>query len=122
MTKYHINDLDTTFGWQDNERNLLIQFTVLLATASFVVALFGVVSDFETYMFQLRHSKFKWIMISTSMTGFVVFFSVLWFLKYIKKPYWMMWAGRNNFDFCMQKDDWKQATIEKKPFPYTSLV
>ncbi|XP_017218415.2 magnesium transporter MRS2-1 isoform X1 [Daucus carota subsp. sativus] len=82
----YIDDTEDLLNFQ----LLLIQFTVLLATASFVVALFGVVSDFETYMFQFRNSKFKWIMISTSVTGFVVFFSVLWFLKYIKKPFWMM--------------------------------
>ncbi|KAL8117433.1 magnesium transporter MRS2-1-like [Apium graveolens] len=85
----YIDDTEDLLNFQlDNERNLLIQFTVLLATASFVVALFGVVSDFETYMFQF--SKFKWIMISTAITGVVIFFGVLWFLKYIRKPFWMM--------------------------------
>lgn len=74
------------FYLQDNVRNQLIQFELLLTTATFVVAIFGVVAgifgmNFEIPMFN-QPNAFKWVLIITGVTGAVIFFAFLWFFKY----------------------------------------
>lgn len=76
----------TIFYLQDNVRNQLIQFELLLTTATFVVAIFGVVAgifgmNFEIPMFN-EPNAFKWVLIITGVTGAVIFFAFLWFFKY----------------------------------------
>nr|XP_016504644.1 PREDICTED: magnesium transporter MRS2-5-like [Nicotiana tabacum] len=67
-------------------QNQLIQFELLLTTATFVVAIFGVVAgifgmNFEIPMFN-QPDAFKWVLIITGVTGAVIFFAFLWFFKY----------------------------------------
>ena len=74
------------FGSQDNVRNQLIQFELLLTTATFVVAIFGVVAgifgmNFTVPIFD-EPGAFKWVLIITGVCGFVVFFLFVWFFKY----------------------------------------
>lgn len=71
---------------QDNVRNQLIQFELILTTATFVVAIFGVVAgifgmNFEVALFE-KENAFKWVLIITGVSGMVIFFSFLWFFKY----------------------------------------
>lgn len=71
---------------QDNVRNQLIQFELLLTTATFVVAIFGVVAgifgmNFEIPMFN-NPGAFKWVLIITGVSGAVIFSTFLWFFKY----------------------------------------
>ncbi|PIN04360.1 Magnesium transporters: CorA family [Handroanthus impetiginosus] len=70
----------------DNVRNQLIQFELLLTTATFVVAIFGVVAgifgmNFEIPMFNYP-GAFKWVLIITGVTGAIIFCAFLWFFKY----------------------------------------
>lgn len=71
---------------QDNVRNQLIQFELLLTTATFVVAIFGVVAgifgmNFEIELFNYPDA-FKWTLLITGTTGLVIFGSFLWFFRY----------------------------------------
>lgn len=71
---------------QDNVRNQLIQFELLLTTATFVVAIFGVVAgifgmNFEIQMFN-DPGAFKWVLIITGVCGAIIFCTFLWFFKY----------------------------------------
>lgn len=85
--KEYIDDTEDFINIQlDNVRNQLIQFELLLTTATFVVAVFGVVAgifgmNFEIPFFQ-DPGAFKWVLIVTGATGAVVFFSFLWFFKH----------------------------------------
>ncbi|CAH9112895.1 unnamed protein product [Cuscuta epithymum] len=85
--KEYIDDTEDFINIQlDNVRNQLIQFELLLTTATFVVAIFGVVAgvfgmNFEIPLFE-HESAFKWVLIITGLCGFVIFFSFLWFFKY----------------------------------------
>ncbi|KAL6012177.1 hypothetical protein ACLOJK_002655 [Asimina triloba] len=58
---------------QDNVRNQLIQFELLLTTATFVVAIFGVVAgvfgmNFSIPLFD-EASAFKWVLVITGVCG-----------------------------------------------------
>ncbi|CAN4098438.1 unnamed protein product [Withania somnifera] len=85
--KEYIDDTEDFINIQlDNVRNQLIQFELLLTTATFVVAIFGVVAgifgmNFEIPMFN-EPNAFKWVLIITGVTGAVIFFAFLWFFKY----------------------------------------
>ncbi|XP_022850028.1 magnesium transporter MRS2-1-like isoform X1 [Olea europaea var. sylvestris] len=85
--KEYIDDTEDFINIQlDNVRNQLIQFELLLTTATFVVAIFGVVAgifgmNFEIPMFD-DPGAFKWVLMITGVTGIVIFFSFLWFFKY----------------------------------------
>lgn len=67
-------------------RNQLIQFELLLTTATFVVAIFGVVAgifgmNFEIQMFE-DPGAFKWVLIITGVIGVTIFCAFVWFFKY----------------------------------------
>jgi magnesium transporter len=67
-------------------RNQLIQFELLLTTATFVVAIFGVVAgvfgmNFESKVFKI-HNAFSYTLIITGVVGAFIFSSFLWFFKY----------------------------------------
>ena len=71
--------------FQDNVRNQLIQFELLLTTATFVVAIFGVVSgvfgmNFEVPLFSVPHA-FEWTLAITGVCGTVVFCCFLWYFR-----------------------------------------
>jgi len=74
------------FVVQDNVRNQLIQFELLLTTATFVVAIFGVVAgifgmNFEISFFQVPNA-FQWVLIVTGVSGLIIFGAFVWFFKY----------------------------------------
>lgn len=85
--KEYIDDTEDFINIQlDNVRNQLIQFELLLTTATFVVAIFGVVAgifgmNFEIPMFN-NPGAFKWVLIITGVSGAVIFSTFLWFFKY----------------------------------------
>ncbi|XP_010537853.1 PREDICTED: magnesium transporter MRS2-1 [Tarenaya hassleriana] len=85
--KEYIDDTEDFINIQlDNVRNQLIQFELLLTTATFVVAIFGVVAgvfgmNFEIDFFQQRDA-FKWVLIITGSCGMVIFLAFIWFFKY----------------------------------------
>lgn len=85
--KEYIDDTEDFINIQlDNVRNQLIQFELLLTTATFVVAIFGVVAgifgmNFEIPLFD-RPSAFNWVLLITGVCGVVVFGSFLWFFRY----------------------------------------
>ncbi|KAI3684365.1 hypothetical protein L6452_33588 [Arctium lappa] len=85
--KEYIDDTEDFINIQlDNVRNQLIQFELLLTTATFVVAIFGVVAgifgmNFMIPMFD-NPSAFTWVLVITGVTGAVIFSSFLWFFKY----------------------------------------
>ncbi|KAF8400512.1 hypothetical protein HHK36_013810 [Tetracentron sinense] len=85
--KEYIDDTEDFINIQlDNVRNQLIQFELLLTTATFVVAIFGVVAgifgmNFPITLFD-EASAFKWVLIITGTCGLVIFGSFLWFFKY----------------------------------------
>lgn len=67
-------------------RNQLIQFELLLTTATFVVAIFGVVAgifgmNFEIDFFNVP-GAFSWVLIITGACGFVIFAAFVLFFKY----------------------------------------
>ena len=74
------------FFLQGNVRNQLIQFELLLTTATFVVAIFGVVSgvfgmNFEGVgVFEVPHA-FEWTLVITGACGAVIFACLLWYFK-----------------------------------------
>ncbi|KAF6162480.1 hypothetical protein GIB67_026318 [Kingdonia uniflora] len=85
--KEYIDDTEDFINIQlDNVRNQLIQFELLLTTATFVVAIFGVVAgvfgmNFTIPLFD-EPSAFKWVLVITGVSGFIIFCSFLWFFKY----------------------------------------
>ncbi|XP_047342249.1 magnesium transporter MRS2-1-like [Impatiens glandulifera] len=85
--KEYIDDTEDFINIQlDNVRNQLIQFELLLTTATFVVAIFGVVAgifgmNFAVPLFDDTNA-FKWVLIITGICGAVIFCSFLWFFKY----------------------------------------
>ncbi|KAL2899989.1 Magnesium transporter MRS2-1 [Bienertia sinuspersici] len=85
--KEYIEDTEDFINIQlDNVRNQLIQFELLLTTATFVVAIFGVVAgifgmNFEIELFNYPDA-FKWTLLITGVTGLVIFGSFLWFFRY----------------------------------------
>ncbi|PSR96826.1 Magnesium transporter MRS2-1 like [Actinidia chinensis var. chinensis] len=85
--KEYIDDTEDFINIQlDNVRNQLIQFELLLTTATFVVAIFGVVAgifgmNFPIAMFD-NSGAFKWVLIITSVIGIFIFCSFLCFFKH----------------------------------------
>ncbi|CAI9283669.1 unnamed protein product [Lactuca saligna] len=85
--KEYIDDTEDFINIQlDNVRNQLIQFELLLTTATFIVAIFGVVAgifgmNFEIGLFTSQ-SAFKWVLLVTGIFGLFLFASFLWFFKY----------------------------------------
>ncbi|XP_039132539.1 magnesium transporter MRS2-1 [Dioscorea cayenensis subsp. rotundata] len=85
--KEYIDDTEDFINIQlDNVRNQLIQFELLLTTATFVVAIFGVVAgifgmNFEVPLFQ-KPTAFQWVLIITGICGVIIFCSFLWFFRY----------------------------------------
>ncbi|KAK6147848.1 hypothetical protein DH2020_018771 [Rehmannia glutinosa] len=85
--KEYIDDTEDFINIQlDNVRNQLIQFELLLTTATFVVAIFGVVAgifgmNFAIPMFD-DPGAFKWVLIITGVCGAVIFSTFLWFFKH----------------------------------------
>nr|GMC73574.1 magnesium transporter MRS2-1 [Ipomoea batatas] len=72
--KEYIDDTEDFINIQlDNVRNQLIQFELILTTATFVVAIFGVVAgifgmNFEIAMFQYKNA-FQWVLVITGAGG-----------------------------------------------------
>uniref|UniRef100_A0ACD5ZGT5 Uncharacterized protein n=1 Tax=Avena sativa TaxID=4498 RepID=A0ACD5ZGT5_AVESA len=85
--KEYIDDTEDFINIQlDNVRNQLIQFELLLTTATFVVAIFGVVAgvfgmNFETDVFSIQNA-FQWVLITTGVIGAFIFCFFVWFFKY----------------------------------------
>lgn len=85
--KEYIDDTEDFINIQlDNVRNQLIQFELLLTTATFVVAIFGVVAgifgmNFEIPLFDVP-SAFQWVLIITGVCGVCIFSAFVWFFKY----------------------------------------
>ncbi|KAI3882079.1 hypothetical protein MKX03_006289 [Papaver bracteatum] len=85
--KEYIDDTEDFINIQlDNVRNQLIQFELLLTTATFVVAIFGVVAgvfgmNFTVPLFD-QPDAFKWVLVITGICGLIIFGSFLWFFKY----------------------------------------
>ncbi|KAJ0231759.1 Magnesium transporter MRS2-10 [Hirschfeldia incana] len=84
--KEYIDDTEDFINIQlDNVRNQLIQFELLLTTATFVVAIFGVVAgifgmNFEIDLFE-EPGAFKWVLTITGVCGVLLFLAFLWFYK-----------------------------------------
>uniref|UniRef100_A0A0A8YRV2 Magnesium transporter n=1 Tax=Arundo donax TaxID=35708 RepID=A0A0A8YRV2_ARUDO len=85
--KEYIDDTEDFINIQlDNVRNQLIQFELLLTTATFVVAIFGVVAgifgmNFQSPVFSIDNA-FQWVLIITGVIGAFIFCSFIWFFKY----------------------------------------
>uniref|UniRef100_A0A1J3DY99 Magnesium transporter n=1 Tax=Noccaea caerulescens TaxID=107243 RepID=A0A1J3DY99_NOCCA len=85
--KEYIDDTEDFINIQlDNVRNQLIQFELLLTTATFVVAIFGVVAgifgmNFEIDFFNVP-GAFRWVLIITGVCGFFIFAAFVLFFKY----------------------------------------
>ncbi|KAG2323923.1 hypothetical protein Bca4012_038208 [Brassica carinata] len=85
--KEYIDDTEDFINIQlDNVRNQLIQFELLLTTATFVVAIFGVVAGIFGMNFEIdfftQPGAFRWVLIITGICGFVIFSAFVWFFKY----------------------------------------
>ncbi|XP_011020585.1 PREDICTED: magnesium transporter MRS2-1-like [Populus euphratica] len=85
--KEYIDDTEDFINIQlDNVRNQLIQFELLLTTATFVVAIFGVVAGIFGMNFAIPlfddAGAFKWVLLITGVTGVVVFCAFIRFFKY----------------------------------------
>ncbi|CAH1454720.1 unnamed protein product [Lactuca virosa] len=84
--KEYIDDTEDFINIQlDNVRNQLIQFELLLTTATFVVAIFGVVAGIFGMNFMIplfdNPSAFTWVLSITGVTGIIIFCSFLWFFS-----------------------------------------
>lgn len=67
-------------------RNQLIQFELLLTTATFVVAIYGVVAgvfgmNIPIGVFE-EPWAFKWVLSIAGTTGIFIFMAFLWFFKH----------------------------------------
>lgn len=85
--KEYIDDTEDFINIQlDNVRNQLIQFELLLTTATFVVAIFGVVAGVFGMNFPIPlfddAGAFKWVLLITGITGIIIFSAFVWFFKY----------------------------------------
>lgn len=85
--KEYIDDTEDFINIQlDNVRNQLIQFELLLTTATFVVAIFGVVAGIFGMNFTIplfdEPAAFKWVLTITGVCGGVIFCAFVWFFKY----------------------------------------
>ncbi|XP_024971440.1 magnesium transporter MRS2-1-like isoform X1 [Cynara cardunculus var. scolymus] len=84
--KEYIDDTEDLINIQlDNVRNQLIQFELLLTTATFVVAMCGVVAGIFGMNFPITlfdsPSAFNWVLLITGVIGAIIFCSFLWFFK-----------------------------------------
>ncbi|KAG0479882.1 hypothetical protein HPP92_010503 [Vanilla planifolia] len=85
--KEYIDDTEDFINIQlDNVRNQLIQFELLLTTATFVVAIFGVVAgvfgmNFEIPFFE-EQAAFKWVLLITGASGLVLFCGFLFYFRH----------------------------------------
>lgn len=85
--KEYIEDTEDFINIQlDNVRNQLIQFELLLTTATFVVAIFGVVAgifgmNFEISLFNVPDA-FTWVLVITGICGLIIFGAFVWFFRY----------------------------------------
>lgn len=85
--KQYIDDTEDFINIQlDNVRNQLIQFELLLTTATFVVAIYGVVAgvfgmNIEIALFN-EPGAFKWVIVIAGLCGLFVFFCFLLFFKW----------------------------------------
>ncbi|XP_077238142.1 magnesium transporter MRS2-1-like [Tasmannia lanceolata] len=85
--KEYIDDTEDFINIQlDNVRNQLIQFELLLTTATFVVAIFGVVAGIFGMNFAIplfdSAGAFKWVLIIAGICGITIFCAFLWFYKH----------------------------------------
>ncbi|CAO2839225.1 unnamed protein product [Amaranthus hypochondriacus] len=85
--KQYIEDTEVFINIQlDNIRNQLIQFQVLLTSATFVVAIFGVVAGIFGMNFEIDFFKypnaFQWVLYITGVTGICIFGAFVMFLRY----------------------------------------
>ncbi|GMY33966.1 magnesium transporter MRS2-1 [Fagus crenata] len=85
--KEYIDDTEDFINIQlDNVRNQLIQFELLLTTATFVVAIFGVVAGIFGMNFPIPlfddSGAFKWVLAITGVTGVIIFSAFVWFFKH----------------------------------------
>ncbi|CAK9237036.1 unnamed protein product [Sphagnum troendelagicum] len=84
--KEYIDDTEDFINIQlDNVRNQLIKFELLLTTATFVVAIFGVVTgvfgmNIPIELFD-EPWTFKWVLIITGGAGMIIFCAFVWFFK-----------------------------------------
>ncbi|KAJ4765186.1 magnesium transporter 1 [Rhynchospora pubera] len=84
--KEYIDDTEDFINIQlDNVRNQLIQFELLLSTATFIVAIFGVVAgifgmNFAIPLFDIPEA-FNWVLGISGMTGIIIFCGFLWYFK-----------------------------------------
>lgn len=85
--KEYIDDTEDFINIQlDNVRNQLIQFELLLTTATFVIAIYGVVAgifgmNIEIALFD-EPGAFKWVILIAGLCGLLIFFSFLLFFKW----------------------------------------
>lgn len=85
--KEYIDDTEDFINIQlDNVRNQLIQFELLLTTATFVVTIFGVVAgifgmNFAVPLFD-DPDAFKWVLVITGVCASFIFGAFLGFFKY----------------------------------------
>ncbi|KAK3427812.1 hypothetical protein EUGRSUZ_F03969 [Eucalyptus grandis] len=85
--KEYIDDTEDFINIQlDNVRNQLIQFELLLTTATFVVAIFGVVAgifgmNFDISLFD-NADAFQWVLIITGGCLLVIFSALVCFYRY----------------------------------------
>ncbi|XP_049933192.1 magnesium transporter MRS2-B-like isoform X2 [Nymphaea colorata] len=85
--KEYIDDTEDFISIQlDNVRNQLIQFELLLTTATFVVAIFGVVAgifgmNFSISLFD-EPEAFTWVLLITGACGIFIFCTFLWFFRH----------------------------------------
>lgn len=84
--KEYIDDTEDFINIQlDNVRNQLIQFELLLTTATFVMAIFSVVAgvfgmNIPMVLFD-EPAAFKWVLIISGLGGILIFVAFLWFFK-----------------------------------------
>ncbi|CAM6032465.1 unnamed protein product [Sphagnum compactum] len=84
--KEYIDDTEDFINIElDNVRNQLIQFELLLTTATFVVAIFGVVAgvfgmNIPIDLFD-EPWAFKWVLIIAGVAGIIIFSAFIWFFK-----------------------------------------
>ncbi|KAJ1700061.1 hypothetical protein LUZ63_008573 [Rhynchospora breviuscula] len=84
--KEYIDDTEDFINIQlDNVRNQLIQVDLLLSTASFIVAILGVVvgifgMNFPVPLFD-KLKAFYWVLGISGLTGIVIFCVFLWYFK-----------------------------------------
>ncbi|EFJ36513.1 hypothetical protein SELMODRAFT_165647 [Selaginella moellendorffii] len=84
--KEYIDDTEDFINIQlDNVRNQLIQFELLLTTATFVVAIFGVIAGVFGMNIQIdlfdEPRAFKWILITSGVAGIAIFLAFVLFFK-----------------------------------------